>query len=608
MIKEADLEKTSRLKPVKRQQKKVNRTGKRSLKEGRFYQKLWDQAPCACHFLNTKGIITNLNQTEARLLGYKKKELVGQPIFNFILPAERAEAKKRFEQTLAGQPLPEIKDRIMVRKDGSKIQLAVNDLIERDDQGKPTGVYGTMFDITDYKKIEADLRTTEERYKDLVEKAGIAILIDDQQGNFIYANKRYAEIFGYPADEIKNLSIFSVVHPDDLEKVRSYHRGRLMGKKVPDRYEFKGTKKDGSIIYVEVNSAAIKEDGQAAGTRSYLWDITERKKAEETLREREGLYQAIVEHSHDGILLIDENYRIIYSNNELNHNLDYSSDEILGHDFRDFLDEESRPLVADHYRRRQRGEKVPPRYEFNVVRKDGVKRRVEISSEVIKDAAGKMRTVAQLLDITDRKKAEELNQEMMKNLRKALDGTINVIALTVEARDPFTSGHQRRVADLARTIATEMGLSKDSIEAIRSAAIIHDLGKIHVPADILNKPSSLTEIEFNFIKVHPEVAYNILKDIEFPWPVAEIIYEHHERWNGSGYPRGLSGQDILLEARILGVADVVEAMASHRPYRPPLGVEKALEELVANSGRLYDPEVVEACLRVFKEKHYIFKP
>jgi PAS domain S-box-containing protein/putative nucleotidyltransferase with HDIG domain len=496
----------------------------------------------------------------------------------------------------------------MVRKDGSKIQLAVNDLIERDDQGKPTGVYGTMFDITDYKKIEADLRTTEERYKDLVEKAGIAILIDDQQGNFIYANKRYAEIFGYPADEIKNLSIFSVVHPDDLEKVRSYHRGRLAGKKVPDRYEFKGTKKDGSIIYVEVNSAAIKEDGQAAGTRSYLWDITERKKAEETLREREGLYQAIVEHSHDGILLIDENYRIIYCNRELAGMLDYSSDEITGHDFRDFLDEESRPLVADHYRRRQRGEKVPPRYEFNVVRKDGTKRRVEISSEVIKDAAGKMRTVAQLLDITDRKKAEELSQEMMKNLRKALNGTINVIALTVEARDPFTSGHQRRVADLARAIATEMGLSKDSIEAIRSAAIIHDLGKIHVPADILNKPSSLTEIEFNFIKVHPEVAYNILKDIEFPWPVAEIIYEHHERWNGSGYPRGLSGQDILLEARILAVADVVEAMASHRPYRPPLGVEKALKELVANSGRLYDPEVVEVCLRVFKEKHYTFKP
>ena len=594
--------------------KVIKRQGKESHKAEEYFapalnsfQNLWENLPVACHILTTEGIITKVNQTEARLLGYRKEEMVGKSIFDFILPEQRPEAKKRFQQKLAGKRLPRAKDRIMVRKDGSKIQLAVNDLIERDDQGKPTAVYGTMFDITDYKKIEADLRKTEERYKDLVEKAGIAILIDDQQGNFIYANKRYAELFGYSADEIKNLSIFSVVHPDDLEKVRSYHRGRLAGKKVPDRYEFKGTKKDGSIIYVEVNSAAIKEGGQAAGTRSYLWDITERKKAEETLRESEGLYQAIVEHSHDGILLIDENYRIIYCNRELSGMLDYAPDEITGHDFRDFLDEESRPLVADRYRRRQRGEKVPPRYEFNVVRKDETKRRVEISSEVIKDAAGKMRTVAQLLDITDRKKAEELNQEMMKNLRKALDGTINVIALTVEARDPFTSGHQRRVADLARAIATEMGLPKDSIEAIRSAAIIHDLGKINVPADILNKPSSLTEIEFNFIKVHPQVAYNILKDIEFPWPVAEIIYEHHERWNGSGYPRGLSGQNILLEARILAVADVVEAMVSHRPYRPPLGIDQALKELVENRGRLYDPEVVDACLLVFREKHFAFK-
>jgi len=305
--------------------------------------------------------------------------------------------------------------------------------------------------------------------------------------------------------------------------------------------------------------------------------------------------------------MVDDNYKFIYCNDELCRMLGRSRHEIIGQDFRQFLDEESRSLVADRYLRRQRGEEVPPRYEFNIVKKDGAKRRVEISSDVIKDAAGKTRTVAQLLDITERKKSEEINQEMMKNLRKALNGTINVIASVVEARDPFTSGHQRRVADLARTIATEMKLPHDSIEAIRSAAIIHDLGKIQVPADILNKPSKLNEMEFNFIKAHPQVGYEILKDIEFPWPVAQIIYQHHERWDGSGYPQGLSDDEILLEARILAVADVVEAMASHRPYRPPLGIEKALEELSQNRGRLYDSEVVDACLRVFKEKNYAFK-
>ncbi|MGB9892819.1 MAG: HD domain-containing phosphohydrolase [Candidatus Saccharicenans sp.] len=338
-----------------------------------------------------------------------------------------------------------------------------------------------------------------------------------------------------------------------------------------------------------------------------MWDITERKKTEAALRESEENFRSIVEYSHEGIFMVDDNYKFIYCNDELCRMLDYSREEIIGQDFRKFLDEESRTLVADRYLRRQRGEELPHRYEFNIVKKDGSKRRVEISSTVIKDSTGKMRTVAQLLDITERKKAEEINHEMMKNLRKALNGTINVIASVVEARDPFTSGHQRRVADLARTIATEMGLPQDSIEAIRSAAIIHDLGKIQVPADILNKPSRLNEMEFNFIKAHPKVGYEILKDIEFPWPVAQIVYQHHERWNGSGYPQGLSDDEILLEARILAVADVVEAMASHRPYRPALGVEKALEELSQNRGKLYDPRVVDACFRVFKEKNYAFK-
>jgi len=595
------------MKVIKRQREKSQKAAEYFAPTVNSFQNLWENLPVACHILTPEGIITHVNQTEARMLGYKKEEMVGKSIFDFVLPEQRLVAKKRFQQKLAGRRLPRARDRIYVRKDGSKINVIINDRIKWDSQKKPICVFGTLVNITNYKKIEAESKTTEERYRDLVEKAGIAILIADQKGNFKYLNKRYAEIFGYTLKEMQNLSISSVVHPDDLKRVMSYYQGRLQGKKVPSRYEYKGVKKDGSVIYLEVDSAPIMEGKIIVGTRSYQWDITERKKAETVVRESEGLFRSIVEHSHDGILLIDENYKIIYCNGELVQNLGYAPDEILGHDFRDFLDEESRPLVADHYLRRQRGEKIAARYEFNIVRRDGTKRRVEISSDVIKDAGGEMRTVAQLLDITDRKKAEDLNQEMMKNLKKALDGTINVIALTVEARDPYTSGHQRRVADLARAIATQMGLPKDSIEAISSAAIIHDLGKIQVPADILNKPSSLTEIEFSFIKVHPQVAHNILKDIEFPWPVAEIIYEHHERWNGSGYPRGLAGQNILLEARILAVADVVEAMASHRPYRPPFGIDKALEELVENRGKLYDPEVVDACLLVFREKHFTFK-
>jgi len=198
-------------------------------------------------------------------------------------------------------------------------------------------------------------------------------------------------------------------------------------------------------------------------------------------------------------------------------------------------------------------------------------------------------------------------QDTLENLRKAMGGTIQVISSTVEMRDPYTAGHQQRVTTLACTIATEMGLPEDRIEGLRMAGIIHDLGKIAVPAEILSKPGEITEAEFGIIKSHPQVGNDILKDIEFPWPIAQIVYQHHERMDGSGYPQGLSGEDILMEARILAVADIVEAMASHRPYRPALGIDVALEEISENKGVLYDPEVVDACLKIFREKNFRFE-
>ncbi len=271
-------ERISRVKSIERQKKKVKTTGIDLPSKEISFQKWWDRVPFACYLLSTAGIITDVNQAGARILGYEQEEMVGRPIFSFILPEERVEAKKRFKQKLAGQPVPRVKDRIYLKKDGSKIYMARNDRIERDRQGEPVSICSTMVDITDYKKIEADLKATEERYKDLVEKAGIAILIDDRKGNVVYANKRYAEIFGYSIKEIKSFSIFSVVHPDDLKRVKSYHQGRFLGKKTPGRFDFKGIKKDGSIIYLEVVSTLIKRDKTAVGTQSYMWDITEQKK------------------------------------------------------------------------------------------------------------------------------------------------------------------------------------------------------------------------------------------------------------------------------------------------------------------------------------------
>ena len=217
-------------------------------------------------------------------------------------------------------------------------------------------------------------------------------------------------------------------------------------------------------------------------------------------------------------------------------------------------------------------------------------------------------------EIDERTRTEKVLHEHREQLRKALEdlrnalgGVIQVITSTVETRDPYTAGHQARVADLARTIATEMGLSKEQIEGIRIASAVHDLGKISIPAEILSKPGRLTEKEFSLITDHSQIGFRLLEPINFKWPVAEIVYQHHEKINGSGYPRGLKNGEILDEAKIITVADVVEAMASHRPYRPALGIQSALEEININRGILYDPRVVDSCLKVFQEDGYRFR-
>jgi len=194
----------------------------------------------------------------------------------------------------------------------------------------------------------------------------------------------------------------------------------------------------------------------------------------------------------------------------------------------------------------------------------------------------------------------------VEKLQKALSGTIKVVASTVEVRDPYTAGHQRRVATLAKAIAAEMGLTEHQVEGIFMAGVVHDLGKIYVPAEILSKPSRLNDIEFNLIRTHSQVGYDLLKTIDFPWPIAQIVHQHHERLNGSGYHQGLSSEQILTEAKIICVADVVEAMASHRPYRPARGVDVALEHIQEESGTLYDSTAVDTCLRLFSQKGFQF--
>ena len=328
----------------------------------------------------------------------------------------------------------------------------------------------------------------------------------------------------------------------------------------------------------------------------------ERRITEIQLIKSEEKYRTLFEDSSDAIYLNNQEGGLIDFNLSTLELFGYSREEMLG------INTKAVFVNPDEYQRLQDeiAQKGSVReFKAKLRKKDGTEMDCLITSTV-RQARDKSKLGYQgiIRDISELVSGRKQIEKTLNDLRKALGGTIEAMALTVETRDPYTAGHQRRVSNLARGIATEMGVSKDQIQGVRMAGVIHDVGKISVPGEILSKPGKIGANEFGIIKEHPRVGYNILKTVDFPWPIAQIVLQHHERMDGSGYPDGISGDNILIEARILAVADVVEAMASHRPYRAALGIDLALNEISKNRGSSYDSKVVDACLRLFNEKGY----
>ena len=330
--------------------------------------------------------------------------------------------------------------------------------------------------------------------------------------------------------------------------------------------------------------------------------------AKETLLKCETKYQTMLESVDAHIILVDRDLKIVWAN--------VKAKKIFGRNIigkscceslygkKNLCCDESSCVTRHAFRNGN----IVKRNLLKTITLDGTERHFEgIARAVSWDNNDKPSVVVKIYkDITERRLTENELRESMKMLRKNLAGTIQAISRTVETRDAYTAGHQRRTKEIARAIAFEMGLPKQQIEGIRMAGIIHDLGKISVPAEILSKPGKISESEFSIIKQHPQTGYEILKGIDFNWPVADIVLQHHERLDGSGYPNNFQGDEILLEARVLGVADVIEAMSSHRPYRPALGIDDAFEEITINKGITYDPDVVAAAIDLFSHRGYQF--
>lgn len=453
-------------------------------------------------------------------------------------------------------------------------------------------------EIAERQRAEEARRKSEERFRNLIETTSDLVWEVDESFVYTYVSPRIRDLLGYQPEEVLGKTPFALMPQEEARRV-----GDTLGLVALRRQAFRGLEvtnwhRDGHLVVLESSGVPFFDvDGTFRGYRGIDRDITERKQAED-------LFRTLSSSSPIGIC-IAQGGRFQFANRQFQKQTGFTEDELLGMDSLALVLPEDKEMVRKNAIAMLKGERSSP-IEYRAFTRAGEIRWIMENVASIQ-YKGRRAVLGSFMDVTEHKKVEESLKQSLEKLQKTMKSTIEAMALTSELRDPYTAGHQRRVAQVATAIATEMGLSGERIDGINLAALIHDIGKICVPAEILSKPGRISEIEFSLIQAHPQVGFDILKRIEFPWPIAQVVLQHHEKMDGSGYPSGLSGEDILLEARILCVADVVEAIASYRPYRPALGEEIALQEILQNSGILYDPRVVDACLKVFNERGFMFE-
>lgn len=556
--------------------------------------------------------LTYISPSVMHLLGYSVEEAMTKGMTEVFTPVSfdtairvLKEELAHEQEKLASQSRSRTIELELIHKNGSIVDVEVNYSFIRGVDGQPVEVLITARDITVRKKVEKLLRHSEKKYSTLVEKGNDAIVII-QDGLLVFVNFWLTNITGFLQKELIGRSFTDFVAPTYKTLVAGIYEKRIAGEEALDRYEIEILSKDGRNIPVEISASVIEYEDKPADM-AIIRDITERRKVIEELRESENKLRLISENARDVICLHDSAHRYVYISHACKQILGYDPQELIGTNPWDLVhpqDLEGLNKMAQE--KALKGE--PVLLSYRIRKKSGEYIWFESTNQLLTDDEGNITGfVTSSRDVSERKKIEEEARNSEHKLLQAMENTIQAMAMIVEMRDPYTAGHQRRVTDLACAIAREMGISDDKITGIRMAGLIHDIGKIRVPTEILTHPDGLSEAEFNMIKVHPQVGHEILKTIESPWPIADIVYQHHERINGSGYPSGLKGDEIIQEARILAVADVVEAMASHRPYRPARGLDMALDEISKNKGLLYDSQAVDACLKLFREKRFEFK-
>jgi len=557
------------------------------------YRTFFEQAPDSILLIDIEdGRFVEFNDKACQSLGYSRKEFGKLKIPDIEAVESRQEVREHIDSIIKKDgDIFETKQRT---KSGEVRDILVSTKIVTV-KGRRF-IHGIWKDVTEQKKAEEELLITKFVFDHMAD-AALWVAAD---GQISYVNSAACTLLGYSYKELSVLKVFDV----DVNFTPQIwpQRWKAMKKDKIGKTETSFITKEGKQFPVEIHGKYMKYDGQEY-VCAIVRDITERWRVEGALRRAEEEKTEILDSLSEIVAYYGKDMRILWANKTAGAFSGLSSIELVGSRCHDVWHKRKMPCencpVVKVF-------KTGDCQESEIALSDG--RVWFVKAHPVKDLEGDVSGVVEVVsDITIKKKVEQERRQNFNKSRRILEETVIALAATAERRDPYTAGHQRRVAHLACAIAKEMNLDEDKIEGIRMASIIHDVGKVYVPSEMLSKPSELSALEFSIIKTHPQIGYDILNPVEFPWPIAIIVLQHHERIDGSGYPKGIFGKDILIEAKILTVADVVEAMASYRPYRAALGIEKALAEIQKNRGILYDQQVVDSCIKIFKKKQFKFE-
>jgi PAS domain S-box-containing protein len=562
--------------------------------------------------LDLAGNFTFVNNATCRDLGYSREELIGLNNRQYTDQKNAKKLYKAFNQLYrTGEPIKNLQWQIL-KKDGTMGFTEGSISLHKDGKGKIIGFRGIAHDVTEDKLAEKKLRESEEKYRLLADHIKDQVWMMDLNLNISYVSPSVEKLLGYSFEELRTLPLDKMLTEQSYRDAMDFFAEEMSrALAAPPDYVLTRTLelelccKDGHTVWSENTFTLIRdESGKPVSILGEGRNISERKHMEGVLRKSEENFRRSLDDSPLGVRISSKGAKTLYANRAILDLYGYGSiEELRNTPIEKRYTADSYAEYLERKQKRLMGEFGPSEYEVSIIRADGEIRHLYVfRKQIVWNGEKQSQVIYQ--DVTLRRNAEEKLNETLESLRQSIKITIQVLGMASEAKDPYMAGHQKRVADLARAIATEMNLPQHKIEAIRMASAIHDIGKISIPSEILCKPAILSDLEFALVKNHPLYSYEIIKEVESPWPLADIAYQHHERINGSGYPQGLKDGNILLESRILAVADVVEAMISYRPYRPALELDIALAEIEHNAGILYDANVAEACLRLFREKHY----